>query len=186
MNSAKRKDRMRAAAKWVLLSLIILLAFAVSTTGGADAAKPLMLIPIVICISIDCDELTAGIVGVFCGLMLDISTGKLLGANAIFLLIAGVFTSLIFLHFMRKNIINAIIVTIVVSFLHGIFDFFFFFAMWNFESYLTVFKERTIPSFVFTVISSPFIYIIIKLITSKFSKPDRTAIEQTVEIVEKD
>lgn len=178
MNRYNKKTKFRAIIKWLLISVVIIIANTISITGGATRAKPLLLIPIVICISAGENELVSGIVGSFCGLLLDMSSGKLIGGNAFFLLITGVVTSLIFLHLMRKNLINVTIIIILASVINGLLDLFFYFAMWNYENYSTVFIKRTVPSAVLTIIFSPIIYFIIKYITSKFAEPEIMVLEE--------
>lgn len=179
----ERLIRFRAIIKWTLYISLIILAFIISTTGQNAGAKALFLIPLVICISANESEIISGEIGLISGFLLDISSDKLLGSNAIFLVLTGVFTSLLFLHLMRKNIVNVILITIVAAFLHGAVDFFFYFAIWGFEGYKLVFTERTIPSIIYTIISSPFIYLIIKIISIKFGRPEKVVIEEQTETI---
>jgi len=178
INNLNRKARILLTLKWIFLFVIISIAYIIATTGGANSPKPILLIPIVICISLEENELVAGIVGAFCGLLIDMSCGKLLGSNAVFMLITGVLTSLLFLHVMRKNFFNVVFLTIIATIIHGLLDIFFYFAIWNYEGYATVVKERTIPSIIFTIISTPIIYFIIKFIISKFTEPEILVIEE--------
>lgn len=179
MMSSNTKKQLRLIFKWIILSFIIFLAFIIATTGGKGGAKPLLLIPIVIAISISENELVSGIVGAVSGLLVDLSCGKLLGTNGIYFLIIGVVASFLFLHLMRRNIINAIVLTVAVAFIHGMLDFFFYYAMWNYEKIGVVFREITIPSIIYTTISAPFVYIIIKWIVSKFAEREGIEVENS-------
>lgn len=57
--------RLRNVFRWILYGLLILLAFIFSTSG--DYTKPLLMIPIALCISSVSKEAVAGGVGIVCG-----------------------------------------------------------------------------------------------------------------------
>jgi len=178
LNNFTKRARARLILKWIIFGALIILADVILTTGRGNIVKPIFLIPIVISISVSENELVAGVLGAICGILLDISLGKLVGSNAIFMLITGVLTSLIFLHLMRKNIFNVIFLSAIATILHGLLDLFFYYAMWNYKNYSIVFIHKTIPSMFYTIISAPFIYIIIKFITKKLTPLEVLSIEE--------
>ena len=94
--------RLYAFIRWAIYLLIISIAFVSSTIG--TSVKPILLIPIAICISInEGDEIVSTITGILCGLLIDISCDKIFGYNAIILIGICVFTSLLFNHFLRDR-----------------------------------------------------------------------------------
>ena len=174
-----RKKTMRLILKWIVISLVILIAYSISVTGGAGKAKPILLIPILIALSTSENELISGIFGAICGLLVDLSCGKLFGFNGVIFLLVGVFSSLLFLHLMRKNILNVIVLTVVAAVIQGLLDFFFYYVMWKYEGTNIVFMKIILPSVIFTTIASPFVYLIIKYIIVKFAEPDGVIVENT-------
>ena len=58
------------------------------------------------------------------------------------------------------------------------FDFFFNFAIWNMEDYFTVAKVIILPSIIYTIMSSPIIYLIVKLILTKFAIKEKIEIKK--------
>lgn len=174
-----RKKTMRLILKWVIISLVILIAYSISVTGGAGKAKPILLIPVLIALSTSENELVSGIVGALCGLLVDLSCGKLFGFNGVLFLLFGVFASFLFLHLMRKNILNVIVLSAVAAIIQGLLDFFFFYVMWNYDKIRIVFFKITLPSIIFTTIAAPFVYFIIKYIIVKFAEPDGVIVENT-------
>lgn len=177
MMTNNRKKNLKLLIKWVVLSLIILIAYSISVTGGAGKAKPLILIPILILISTSENELVTGIVGAIIGLLIDLSCDKLFGFNGILFLIIGAFSSFLFLHLMRRNILNVILLTVIAAVVHGLFDFFFYYVMWQYENIDIVFKKIILPSMIYTTISSPIVYLIMKKILAKFSEEDEIIVE---------
>lgn len=177
MMTNNRKKNLKLLIKWVVLSLIILIAYSISVTGGAGKAKPLILIPILIIISTSENELVTGIVGAIIGLLIDLSCDKLFGFNGILFLIIGALSSFLFLHLMRRNILNVIFLTVIAAVVHGLFDFFFYYVMWQYENIDIVFKKIILPSMIYTTISSPIVYLIMKKILAKFSEEDEIIVE---------
>ncbi len=177
MNTNSRKVRTKLAIKWVIFSVIIILAFIFSTTGNNHFAKPLLLIPIVVCISIDENELISGIIGAVCGLLIDMSCGRLLGFNAILIMVCAVSSCLCFRHLMRKNFLNAMALTAIIAIIQGVFDLLFYYVMWNTQGYMIVLNKITIPSVIFTVISSLIIYFLFKKIVSLFAEREIVVLE---------
>ncbi|NLP26126.1 MAG: rod shape-determining protein MreD [Clostridiales bacterium] len=172
--------RLYAFIRWVFYLLIISTAFISSTIG--TSVKPILLIPIAICISInEGDEMTATITGILSGLLMDISFDKTFGYNAIILIGCCVFTSLLFNHLLRPNVINAFLVCAVLAFIHGILDYLFYYAIWGYENVSKIFFSYTIISWIYTSISTIFIYLLINLIHSKFQPRRIHSIEEPID-----
>ncbi len=178
MLNNRSRLRIRITIRWILFFVITALCFSISTTGGTGKPQPLLLIPLVISIGAFENEFVSGITGAVCGFLLDISMGKLIGTNALLLLMVGTVTSLLFLHLLRKNLINILVITSVVAFIQGMYDFFFYYSIWSEDHHTIVFKKMTLPSIAYTVISVPFIYYLIKFIEIKTNNPDSPTIEE--------
>lgn len=178
MLTSRRKARIKLALKWILFFVIIVISFSISTSGSSGGPRPLLLIPVVIVISAFENELISGITGAICGFLLDIAMGKLIGTNALLLLAVGAFTSLLFLHLLRKNLINIIVITACTAFIQGIYDFFFYYSIWNSEGYQSVFKIISLPSMAYTVLSAPFVYFTVKFIELKTGEAETVGIEE--------
>lgn len=178
MLSKNRKDRIKIFTKWFVIALFVIILTAFATTGNPNNARPLMVIPVLVSISMCNNELVSGICGAFCGIMIDFACGKLMGVNAMIMLILAVTISLLCLHFLKNNLINAIWLTAVVAIIQGFFDFFFNFAIWNMEDYFTVAKVIILPSIIYTIMSSPIIYLIVKLILTKFAIKEKIEIKK--------
>ena len=86
---------------------------------------------------------------------------------------------------LRKNLINATFLIVIASILHGLLDLFFYFALWSYEKYNTVFFERTIPTIILTILFSPAVYFIVKFIMKKFSLTQVITVENTEESEDK-
>ncbi len=174
MLNRNQKANFLSTIKWLLIALYTLISFAIMTTGAGGKARPLLLMPIVVVIALNENELISGICGAVCGLLIDIACGKLLGISGIYFLLVGVGSSFLFLHLMKRNLINTIIITAVASVIHGLLDFFFYYGLWGYSHLSVVFKEIMIPSAIFTTISSVIYYFIITKTTKLFTQDDGT------------
>lgn len=85
--------------------------------------RPFLLIPITVALSMFEREIVGGYLGLFAGICWDISSLRIAGTNAIFLLIVGVVCGLLITNFMQSNLFSALILTLGASFLYGLLDY---------------------------------------------------------------
>ena len=164
-------QRRMTASRWGIFLVIIFVFYIFSGTGSF--VKPLLLIPAALCISVNEDELISACTGVLCGLLTDISCGRLLGYNAVFLVAACVFSSLLFVNLLRRNIINVFIVTSVIVFLHGGLDYFLYYVIWSSdENTSLIYYDIILPSCIMTSVSTLLLYPLIRAVRYKFT-PER-------------
>lgn len=169
-NIRPKYQRRFTVVRWGIFLLMIFIFFIFAGVG--NFVKPLLLIPVALCISINEDELTSACTGVICGLLTDISCGRLFGYSAIFMVSACVFTSLLFVHLLRRNIVNAVIVTTVMTFIYGILDYLLYYAIWSNEDVSAIYTGTILPSCIMTSVSAVILYPLIRAIRHKFT-PER-------------
>ena len=158
-----KQERFCIALRWTLYVLLLALCFVLQCTGRH--LNPLYVIPAAVCISMSEGVLTAAGVGVVTGLMIDISCGKLLGLNALFLVCGCVCTALLFMHLLRHNIIK------------GGLDYLFYYYMWNYDAVETVFARWHLPVIFLTTGAVLPLYPIFKLIKRRLLPPSGNANE---------
>lgn len=166
------KTKIKNISKWVCLSLIIVICFSIMTTGGHGRARALLLIPVTIAIAMNNNELVAGIIGAICGMLTDIALDRLIGVNAILFMLIGVFSAFFFLNLVRRNIFNVVIMTAIAAIIHGLLDFFFFYVMWGYAGKSVVFVKIILLSVLLTVIVSPVVYFVVKMLTDLFTEKE--------------
>lgn len=150
----------------ILCILLMAIAFIVSSSGFY--VKPLLFIPIAICIAIFTeDELHSSLIGAMCGLLLDISYNKLLGFNGAILLVMCVFTTIMFKNYFKPMFFNALMYVSIFTFVHGLLDYFFYYKIWTLNSkdnVFSIYDSYIFPSCIMTIISIIVIYPIVKSI----------------------
>lgn len=177
-----KKEQIKMVVKWMLIALVIILSATINTTGKANGARPLLLIPVVVCISMSQSEIVSGIIGAVCGLLMDITCGTLVGVNAVVMLVIGVTISLLCLHLIKNNLVDAVLLTAAACMIQGFINFFFNYAIWGVSNYFSVLLKILIPSCLFTVICSPVAYFVIRIIMSKLAKEERITVDENSNI----
>jgi len=163
-NSTKDlKGRYLTILQFILISLLIFIAFIISCSGFY--IKPILLIPIAICLAVFFeDEVQSALIGALCGILLDISYYKLFGFNGVILVIGCVMTTLLFKNYFKPMFVNASIFVGLFTFIQGFLDYFFYYKIWYSDASHIIYSNYMLPSCIMTFISVIFIYPIIKSI----------------------
>lgn len=178
----KRRTRLRNVVRWILYVLLILLAFLLANTG--DYLKPLLLIPIAFCISSVSGTIVSATVGIVCGLLMDISTGTLLGYHTIVLFVFCMLISVLYDRLMQQRFLNLVLFTAIASFFITGCDYIFRYAIWSYDNVSYLYLHHSLPCMVYTIISSMVCYPIFSLIHKGLLPPRKRTVEKTVKPIE--
>ena len=162
-NRLRKQNRLfLQIVQWVLFAVVIGICYLAETSGSYH--KPLMLLPVALCIASHTGELQAMTVGVVCGLLLDLACGKLLGFNAFLLVICCVLISLLYRYFLRQKLINMLLLTTACALIQSGLDYVLYYALWGYEDVFLIWQRIIFPSCLMTAGSSVIFYFIIKKI----------------------
>ncbi len=164
--------------QWILFALLMMICFTLETAGSF--VKPLLLIPLALCISAHVGEIPAAAVGTFCGLLLDVACGKLVGCNAIGLVIVCVAVSLLHGYFLRNRFMNMLLITVVYTAVQGYLDFLLYYAIWGLEDVELIYTNIVLPSCIMTIISMIPIYLLVKKIAELCGSHRNYELEKTI------
>ena len=67
-----------------------------------------------------------------------------------------------------------------VSFILGWLDYKFYYEIWNYDNVEKIFTDLTIPVWIYTIISTVFIYLLIRLINHFLMPKEHLSIEEAV------
>ncbi|MBR6669408.1 MAG: hypothetical protein IKL31_01520 [Ruminococcus sp.] len=174
----KRILIVKTVFRWFLYLLIMLICF-VSMNAGTFI-KPILLIPVAVCISSNTGELQAAFIGSACGFMIDLSCDKLLGYNAVILCVFCVITSLCYSRLLRNRLINAIIITALISLIQGVLDYNFYYDIWGYDDSSLILKHYTMPVILLTIASAFVIYAVFHLINKFLMPKPHLTIEEAI------
>ncbi len=177
-----RQERRRyyflQTVQWLIFALLIFLAFLTSTAGSR--IKPLVLIPLALCISSHTGEMQAMAVGTISGLLLDIACGKLVGYNAVLLVVCCVTVSLLYNYILRQKLINILLLTAACTLVQGYLDYTFYYSIWGHEDVELIYTGVVLPSSCMTVLSTLLLYAPIKWLAEKCGNHRTHELEKTM------
>ena len=168
----------KTTVRWLLYYVVIFICFIIMTSG--TLLKPILLIPAAICIAVGNNIYGSAVTGALCGFLIDICCGKLFGFNAVILAFFCILVSLVFELWLKNKFLNIFAASAAASFISSMLDYKFYYEMWNYEDSDRIFSEVTLPVFFYTVISSVFIYLIIRLINKLLMPKNHLTIEEAI------
>ena len=150
----------------VMLALIIVGAAVLQNACGTlkvpFAARPLLLIPLCVCASMFESNTASALFGAFGGILWDVSA-SCDGFNAVVIMLFGAGCSLLISHFMRNNIVTALVLcgsaTAVYELIYSV-----IFHAFRGVSPFAGFFTYNIPAFLLTALFIPVCYFAVKLI----------------------
>lgn len=180
INSSKEKRSLfiKSAVRWLLYFLVIFLCFIIMTSGTWK--KPLLLIPAALCISVNSSQIPAAVTGAACGFLIDISCGKLVGYNAVILSVFCILVSLLFELYLKNRFITIMLASAASSWIIGWLDYKFYYEIWKYENVEKIFYSITVPVWAYTVVSTIFIYLIIKFINFLLLPKETLSLEEAI------
>ncbi len=164
--------------QWIVFGLLI--AFAFVTAAAGSHLKPLLLLPLALCISSHTGEIQATAVGMVCGFLTDISCGKLLGYNAILFVVFCVTVSLLYTYVLRQKLLNILILAAVFILLQGYLDYLFYYAIWEYENVILIYTNVILPVNALTLFSTACLYYPIKWVANKCGSHRVQELEETI------
>ena len=174
----KRILYFKTTLRWFLYFFIIFLSFTVMTSGSWT--KPVLLVPAALCIAMSNDLMASAYTGAFCGLLIDIACGRLLGFNAVVMTVFCVAMTLIFELYLRKKFINYIVTAAAMTFLQCWLDYKFFYEIWGYSDVERIFTNVTLKVWLYTVISSVVMYIVFRIINNILMPKEHLTIEEVI------
>ena len=146
--------------QWFCFAFLALFFYCIMTSGSS--VKPLLLIPLSLCISANVREIPAAAAGVAGGLLTDIACGKLLGYNAIWLVSCCVLTSLLHSYYLRGKLLNILLLTAFCTAVQGYLDFMFYYAIWEHEDVTLIYTHIMFHSGILTMVCTIPIWLLVQ------------------------
>ena len=168
---AEMSRRRRNAVKWVLYSLLLFVAFIFQTTVDLFqifGVKPIWILPVIMYIAIFEGEWAGAIFGVAGGLFWDIAANKLLGFNAIILLLLTVCAALLSMYLIRANFWNSLLVVLASALVQGLTDYVFCYLIWGHSGTYLILIKRILPTVAYTTAAAIPLFFLVRRIARAF------------------
>ena len=164
----RKKEKRNSVIRWCIYALLLTVSYIYMTTAPLTLRTPLFVIPIVMCIAMYEEPFDSAIVGCVAGLLLDTAQDTLIGVSGIVMLWCCLGTSLLFHFFMRRHIVNIILLNAAAVFIQGIVHYFLFFAIWEYDRDAQIFLDKFLPVMIYTAIAVLPFYFIVRFLVKKF------------------
>lgn len=167
MDRQMRTERRNLIIRRILYYFLAALAFVIISTVKSTFSMPLLLINLGVCTAAfeSSSPVYCSVFGCFCGLLLDISSGTLFCFNGIILTFCCLMVSLIFSCFLRRQLLNFILLDITVTLAQGALHYLFYYLLWGYDKNRGILTEIFIPELIATNLFGIAVFGIYKIIT---------------------
>ncbi len=173
-----RKARLCVFMRWLCYSLVLLFFYLWEVAPLIRGWCPLLIIPLATAVAMFEGEFAAGIFGVFCGFMLDIASGTLIGFSSLLLLAVCPTISLLGQFWLKTSWLTHLVLNTISAVLMCSMDFLFLHWVWERESSGISFVHSLLPAYLWAVILSIPVYLLVRLISNKFRPKEERRLEE--------
>lgn len=159
--------------KRLAYSLEIIVLFAIQQTPGLlpqiGGERPVTMIPVLLTIAMFEGQKSGMFFGLAIGLLMDFGYGKVLGFNAIILMLFGYIVGSLAINLIKNNILTVMLMSVFMVILFFTLHFLFFYILRGYDNGLYAFVEHYVPRIFYTVVITPIIYFFNMAFTVKSS-----------------
>ncbi len=170
--------RFKTTLRWIIYYLLIFISFIIMTSG--TLYKPMLLVPLAVGIAVNNNIYASAVTGAICGFLIDICCGKLFGYNAVILTVFCIAANLVFELYLKDRFINYFIITAAAAFLQCWLDYKFYYQIWDYEHVGRIFRKVSMKVWLYTVISSVFVFLVLKLVNRLLMPREHLTIEEAI------
>jgi len=148
-----------------IYALFLLLLYVLQTTPGFLTfwgAKPLLVLPLVVSIAMLEGELVGGLFGLAAGILCDTSAITIFGINSLIYMSACVGIGLLVIYYMQPSRMNSLIFTAIVLIFRQLFEYFFYYVMWDYEDISIILLRHMLPVVLLTLLTTPLMFWIVQ------------------------
>ena len=160
--------------KWTAYGLWLLLVCVLQNTPRlippVFGARPLLVVPLVVCIAMYTGLVGGAAAGVAAGLLWDMYSTRLLGFNALLLLIIGCACGLLVRLLIRNNLLSALLFSAAALIIQGLADWLGNYVILAVPDAVFVLVHTILPNMAYSLVLSPLIYLITKMIARLLTK----------------
>ncbi len=168
MNTVNKTKLKKYAVYALILLLSHLLQNSLHIFPAFFGVKPVLLISAVVCIAMYEGEIVGAAIGLFAGALWDTVTVTADGYNALFLMAACAFCGVFLRVFLRNNILTYLWINSLITGIYFASYVIFFITSRGIDGGLIIFFRYYLPMAVYSVILTPFWYLIIRGVNRKF------------------
>ena len=178
-----KKEKRNEVIRWILYYLGAALCYVIITTLGRGFVMPLLLVPAAVFTAYNerSTPFYTALYGCVCGLLLDSAVGTLISFNGIILGFCSMMTSLFFMFYLRRHMLNFLLIGTLVTALREIMHYALFYLLWGYDENGKILLGVFLPEFILTSISGVVIFGAGMLLNKLFGAVTEHYIEETTE-----
>lgn len=169
-----RREIFKSIAKWVLLSLVLLVSYTIEVTMPFASWQPYLTLTTAVAVSFFSEELSGVVFAAFAGMMHDLAMGSLFGFTSIWLMPCCLFVTLLVVNLIHRNILNFLWMNLNAVILVQSAELLFKYVIWRNPDIDVVLINYVLPALIATVILSAPLYLIIRQINKKLGVENNT------------
>lgn len=169
-----RREIFKSIAKWVLLSLVLLVSYTIEVTMPFASWQPYLTLTTAVAVSFFSEELSGVVFAAFAGMMHDLAMGSLFGFTSIWLMPCCLFVTLLVVNLIHRNILNFLWMNLTAVILVQSAELLFKYVIWRNPDIDVVLINYVLPALIVTVILSAPLYLIIRQINKKLGVENNT------------
>ncbi len=162
-------------SKTIAYAIIVAVAALLQNTEGLmveiGPARCFLLLPVCVILGLGEDERLAGLLGLFGGMLWDLSSPAHMGFNAIFICIVCFISSALVTYIVRDTFITSMLFSIIAIFAYSVIYWLFFVIIKDIRGAELSLFYFYLPSAIYTAIITPIVRICIRPIKKKLNKP---------------
>ena len=174
--------RRQQTIKYICYCLIILLCDLLQNVSGLFpeiyGARCFLLLPVTIILSMGEDERNGALLGLFAGLLWDLTSGVHMGFNCIYIALMCFFASALVTYIARDIFITSFVSISITTVLYGFLYWLFFIIIKGVKNGEMTLVTFYLPCVVYTLVLTPLIYLILRPIKRKLNKEPKPVIEE--------
>lgn len=168
MSSVNKTKLKKYAVYFILLLAAHLFQNSLRIFPAIFGVRPVLLISAVVCIAMYEGELIGAAAGLLAGALWDIVTVAADGYNALYLMLTCAVCGVVLRVFLRNNILTYIFVNSLITIFYFITYVLFFITSRGIDGGFMLFLRYYFPMAIYSVILTPFWYVIIRAVNRKF------------------
>lgn len=156
---------------YIIYSFLFLIFFLIQNTPNSIITifnvKPFLILSLITFITIYNHDIVFILFSLISGFLCDLSSNKILGYNAIIILIIMILVKYILVKYLNNNFLGNLLICLIVCISYQVIDFIFLYFIWGYENSFYFFIRYKLPIVAYTTLISPIILIIVKKLNIK-------------------
>lgn len=174
----RKKEKRNTAVRWILYGIILVFSYIYMTTAPLNLRTPLFVVPTAMCISMFEEPFESAVCGCLAGLLLDTAQGTIVGLSGIIMLWCCLFSSLLFHFFVRRHILNIVMLNAAAILIQSVIHYFFYYAIWEYDNSGKIFINEFLPVMIYTEIAVLPFYFIVRFLVKSLGVIEENYIEE--------